>query len=167
MNGKRGVTAEIALRLERYFGSEAQGWLALQAAHDLSFVEREVGEQIKLTISPLVQDIQALKGKFTKPEHPVSVEAMNQVIASRGAMSALSSMHNPPHPGEVLREYMGNMTVTYLANIVGVEYSLLASLLAGTGSVTPDLANRLAQALGTSVDIWIGMQQKYDSYDLT
>jgi addiction module HigA family antidote len=34
--GKRGVTADTALRLERYFGSEGQGWLNLQSAYDLS-----------------------------------------------------------------------------------------------------------------------------------
>jgi len=33
--GKRGVTADTALRLERYFGSEAQGWMTLQSAYDL------------------------------------------------------------------------------------------------------------------------------------
>ena len=35
VDGKRGVSADTALRLERYFGSEAQGWLNLQAAYDL------------------------------------------------------------------------------------------------------------------------------------
>lgn len=35
VDGKRGVSADTALRLERYFGSEASGWLALQATHDL------------------------------------------------------------------------------------------------------------------------------------
>ena len=35
IDGNRGVSADMALRLERYFGSEAQGWLNLQAAYDL------------------------------------------------------------------------------------------------------------------------------------
>ena len=35
VDGKRGVTADIAMRLERYFGSEAQGWLNLQSAYEL------------------------------------------------------------------------------------------------------------------------------------
>lgn len=34
VDGKRGVSADTAQRLERYFGSEAQGWLNLQAAYD-------------------------------------------------------------------------------------------------------------------------------------
>lgn len=37
--GRRGVNADTALRLERYFGSEAQGWLNLQSAFDLRNVE--------------------------------------------------------------------------------------------------------------------------------
>jgi len=35
VNGNRGISADTALRLERHFGSEAQGWLNLQAAYDL------------------------------------------------------------------------------------------------------------------------------------
>lgn len=37
--GKRSVTADVALRLERYFGSEAQGWLNLQSAYDIRSAE--------------------------------------------------------------------------------------------------------------------------------
>ncbi|WP_075257394.1 HigA family addiction module antitoxin [Herbaspirillum camelliae] len=35
IKGKRAINADMALRLERYFGSEAQGWLNLQTAYDL------------------------------------------------------------------------------------------------------------------------------------
>ena len=38
--GERGVSADTALRLERYFGSEAKGWLNLQAAYELRVAER-------------------------------------------------------------------------------------------------------------------------------
>lgn len=37
--GKRSMSADIALRLERYFGSEAQGWLNLQSAYDFRIAE--------------------------------------------------------------------------------------------------------------------------------
>lgn len=40
VDGHRGVSADTALRLERYFGSEAQGWLNLQAAYDLRVAEK-------------------------------------------------------------------------------------------------------------------------------
>jgi addiction module HigA family antidote len=52
--GERGVSADTALRLERYFGSEAQGWLALQAAYDLRTAEKQNAKLISREIEPLV-----------------------------------------------------------------------------------------------------------------
>ena len=51
--GTRGVNADTALRLERYFGSEAQGWLNLQSAFDLRNAELSVGKVIAKEIKPL------------------------------------------------------------------------------------------------------------------
>lgn len=51
--GTRGVNADTALRLERYFGSEAQGWLNLQSAFDLRNAEISVGKAIAKEIKPL------------------------------------------------------------------------------------------------------------------
>jgi addiction module HigA family antidote len=53
VDGKRGIFADTALRLERYFGSEAHGWLALQAAYDLRVAEQLNAKLIKREISPL------------------------------------------------------------------------------------------------------------------
>ncbi|MBS7776390.1 HigA family addiction module antitoxin [Acidovorax sp. CCYZU-2555] len=44
VDGKRGVTADTALRLERHLGGEAQFWLSLQAAYDQRTAEIAVGE---------------------------------------------------------------------------------------------------------------------------
>ena len=52
VDGNRGVSADTALRLERYFGSEAQGWLALQAAFDLRMAEKQIAKIIKRDIAP-------------------------------------------------------------------------------------------------------------------
>ena len=43
---RRGVTADTALRLQKFFGSEAQGWLNLQSTYDLKVAEKEVGPTI-------------------------------------------------------------------------------------------------------------------------
>ena len=51
--GERGVSADTALRLERYFGSEAKGWLNLQAAYGLRLAEIENGNAIEKEIQPL------------------------------------------------------------------------------------------------------------------
>ena len=53
VDGKRGVYADTALRLERYFGSEAQGWLNLQAAYDLRIAEKQSAKVIFKEIAPL------------------------------------------------------------------------------------------------------------------
>ena len=54
VDGKRGISADTALRLERYFGSEAQGWLNLQTAYDLPVAEKASAKAISREISPLV-----------------------------------------------------------------------------------------------------------------
>ena len=51
--GARGVTADTALRLERYFGSEAQGWLNLQSAYDLRVAGISAGKTIAQEIKPI------------------------------------------------------------------------------------------------------------------
>lgn len=52
LNGKRGITADTALRLERYFGVEAQFWLNLQSEYDLRRIRRKIGEDIEKRIMP-------------------------------------------------------------------------------------------------------------------
>ncbi len=45
--GERGVTADTALRLARYFGTSAQYWLSLQTHYDLEIAEDEVGTEVE------------------------------------------------------------------------------------------------------------------------
>ncbi|HPT94899.1 MAG TPA: HigA family addiction module antitoxin [Microbacteriaceae bacterium] len=52
VHGKRGITADTALRLERYFGVSAQFWLNLQTRYELDLAEDRVAEQIA-AITPL------------------------------------------------------------------------------------------------------------------
>ena len=52
VDGNRGVSADTALRLERYFGSEAQGWLNLQTAYDLRRAEKLSAKVISREIAP-------------------------------------------------------------------------------------------------------------------
>ncbi|PIP42372.1 MAG: addiction module antidote protein, HigA family [Desulfobacterales bacterium CG23_combo_of_CG06-09_8_20_14_all_51_8] len=53
VNGKRGITADTALRLERYFGVEAQFWLNLQSEYDLRIMKRKIGSDIEQRIFPV------------------------------------------------------------------------------------------------------------------
>ena len=74
----------------------------------------------------------------------------------------MSRMHNPPHPGEVLREWMSDLTVTEAAEALQVSRVTLSKILNGKGGITADMALRLPQWLGTSPDLWLGMQNQYD-----
>ncbi len=52
VNGKRSITADTALRLQRYFGIEAQFWLNLQNEFDLRMLKREIWADIEKRIIP-------------------------------------------------------------------------------------------------------------------
>jgi addiction module HigA family antidote len=47
VRGRRGITADTALRLARYFGTDAQSWLNLQTHYDLQCAEDAAGASIK------------------------------------------------------------------------------------------------------------------------
>ncbi|MDM8538967.1 HigA family addiction module antitoxin [Desulfobacterales bacterium HSG17] len=53
VNGKRGITADTALRLQRYFSVEAQFWLNLQAEYDLRIIKRKIWSDIEKRIIPI------------------------------------------------------------------------------------------------------------------
>jgi antitoxin HigA-1 len=78
--------------------------------------------------------------------------------------SQRTPMFNPPHPGEVLRDYLGGTSVTEAALKMGVNRVTLSRLLGGSSGVSPDMAYRLSAALGTSAELWAGMQMQYDLY---
>lgn len=50
VNGKRGITAETALRLGRYFGNGAAFWISLQTAYDLAVAERKHGDRVAVEV---------------------------------------------------------------------------------------------------------------------
>ena len=75
----------------------------------------------------------------------------------------MSRMHNPPHPGAVLREYLPeNLTVGEAAARLGVTRQALSAVLNGRAGVSVDMARRLARALHTSASMWVTMQAAYD-----
>ncbi len=76
----------------------------------------------------------------------------------------MTRMHNPPHPGEVLREYLGEMTVTSAARQLGVGRVTLQRIVNGAAGISPDMAYRLGAAFGTSAELWAGMQLQFDLY---
>ena len=74
-------------------------------------------------------------------------------------------MHNPPHPGEVLRELCLeplNLTVTDAARSLGVSRKALSSILNGRAGISPEMAVRLSMAFNTSAESWLNQQLQYD-----
>ncbi|MCF6271533.1 MAG: HigA family addiction module antitoxin [Melioribacteraceae bacterium] len=57
VNGKRSVTADTALRFERYFGIEAQFWLNLQSEYNLRVMKHKIGHEIEKRIIPAKKNV--------------------------------------------------------------------------------------------------------------
>ena len=74
-------------------------------------------------------------------------------------------MHNPAHPGEVLRDTVlgeGGISVSEFARRLGVSRVALSRVVNGRSAVSADMALRLAAALGGSAESWLRMQVTYD-----
>ncbi|MGD8580968.1 MAG: HigA family addiction module antitoxin [Lysobacterales bacterium] len=74
-------------------------------------------------------------------------------------------MHNPPHPGEIIRELclepLG-VSVTEAADSLGVSRKTLSSILNGRAGISPEMAIRLSIAFDTSPESWLNQQSQYD-----
>ena len=74
-------------------------------------------------------------------------------------------MHNPPHPGEVIKELclepLG-LTVTDAAKGLGVSRKTLSSIINGKAGISPEMAVRLSIAFNTSSESWANQQAQYD-----
>lgn len=78
-------------------------------------------------------------------------------------------MHNPPHPGEIIRELCLeslNLSVTDAAKGLGVTRKTLSAILNGRAGVSPEMAVRLSQAFGSTPDHWLRMQNAFDLWQI-
>lgn len=75
------------------------------------------------------------------------------------------NMHNPPHPGELIREFylepLG-ISVTDAAKSLGVTRNTFSQLLNGHGGISPEMAYRLSKAFGRTPESWLNLQVLYD-----
>ena len=74
-------------------------------------------------------------------------------------------MHNPPHPGEVLRSLCLEplkLSVTDAAKALGVSRKTLSSVLNGHAGISPEMAVRLSIAFDTSAESWLNQQVQHD-----
>jgi len=74
-------------------------------------------------------------------------------------------MHNPPHPGEIIRELclepLG-LSVTQAAEALGVSRKTLSAILNGRSGISPEMAIRLSIAFDTTAESWLNQQTQYD-----
>ncbi|MGE5241163.1 MAG: HigA family addiction module antitoxin [Bacteroidota bacterium] len=79
-------------------------------------------------------------------------------------------MHNPAHPGEILREmYLKplGVTVTQAAEALGVSRKHVSAIVNGRAPVTPDMAVRLAAVFATEPELWVNMQAQFDLWTVS
>ena len=74
-------------------------------------------------------------------------------------------MHNPPHPGEIIRDFCVeplDLTVTEAAKALGVTRKTLSTILNGRAGVSPEMALRLSKVFGRTPEAWLRLQLQYD-----
>ena len=80
------------------------------------------------------------------------------------------TMHNPAHPGEILKELVIEpleLTITDVAEHLGVSRKTLSKVLNARGAITPEMAVRLEIAFNKpSADHWLRLQSAYDLWEL-
>lgn len=75
----------------------------------------------------------------------------------------MARMFNPPHPGEVLREFLPeNMTIDEVARRLGVSRVQLSRVLNGRSAVSADMAIRVGLVTHTTPESWMAAQAKWD-----
>ena len=83
----------------------------------------------------------------------------------RTTTKAKARMHNPTHPGEVLKELCLDplgLSVSEAARALDVSRNTLSSILNRRSSITPEMALRLSIAFNTTAESWLMQQVQYD-----
>lgn len=74
-------------------------------------------------------------------------------------------MYNPPHPGEIIRDFCidsTRLTVTEAASALGVTRKTLSVLLNGHSGISPEMSLRLSRVFGRTPEGWLNLQLQYD-----
>jgi addiction module HigA family antidote len=74
-------------------------------------------------------------------------------------------MHNPPHPGELIKAFCLDplgLTITEAAKVLSVSRRTLSVIVNGRASISPEMAVRLSLAFRTSSESWLNQQMQYD-----
>jgi len=78
-------------------------------------------------------------------------------------------MHNPPHPGEVIRELcleLLDLSVTEAAKALGVSRKTISAILNERAGISPEMAVRLSIAFDTTAESWLNQQTQHDLWNV-
>lgn len=78
------------------------------------------------------------------------------------------SMYNPPHPGEIIREFCLealHISVTEAARALGVTRKTFSAILNGRAGISPEMALRLSKVFGRTPEGWLRLQLQYDLWN--
>lgn len=73
-----------------------------------------------------------------------------------------SQMHNPAHPGLLVREYIGERSIGAVAKHLGVVRATLSRVINGNSAISANMSIRLSEAFGMAPDLLLRMQTQYD-----
>lgn len=79
-----------------------------------------------------------------------------------------AATRRPTHPGEILKaHYLDplSLSVTALANRLGISRKTLSTIINGRAAITVDMALRLSRAFSTTPDLWLNMQRNVDLWE--
>lgn len=71
-------------------------------------------------------------------------------------------MNKSVHPGLVLREYLDGLSTAEAASRLNLTSAELSQILNGSASISAEIAQHIAETLGTSTEMWLSMQSQYD-----
>lgn len=80
----------------------------------------------------------------------------------------MARMFNPPHPGEILREFLPeDMTVGEVARRLGVSRVQLSRILNGRSAISSEMAIRISLLTSTTPESWLTGQMKWELWQLS
>ena len=153
INERKPVSPSIAVRLGKLFGDGTAVWVRMQGAYDTWHAERGLADEIS-------------KNSHTQGQGGMNVLG-GRPIRSPGSQIGIKMAKKlaPLHPGEVLREEFLvplNLSAGALAKTCGLPRTRIERITAETIGISADTALRLGKALGTSAQLWMNLQNRYD-----
>ena len=171
LSGKRDISPEFALRLDRYFGSGIRMWLDLQNAYSLELTEQKYGRQIEEQVIPLEREVDAEldMDEFEEVVSRSMFECTALPIGTDGGPPAGLFNGMPPiHPGEFITEeieYLGSEIEDW-EKAMGVESGNLRAIIDEERDIDAQMALRLSRFFSSSVsmaELWMNLQASYSA----